>query len=62
MGWWYRLNKLGSGGFAGGNVLSLSKGEAARKPPIFPHLLRRYGRWKITDGVRQIVRTSDEYD
>ncbi len=30
----YHLNKLGSGGFAGG--------EAARKPPIFPYLLRRY--------------------
>jgi len=29
----YHLNKLGSGGFAGGF--------AARKPPIFPHLLRR---------------------
>jgi len=30
----YHLNKLGSGGFAGG--------EAARKPPIFPYLKIHY--------------------
>ena len=38
----YHLNKLGGGGFAGGF--------AARKTPIFPHLLKRYAQ-KMGAGI-----------